>query len=147
MILRNLLFILPAMGAALFLSEQVEALPPSDVTPHELLSPPEHALLYINLVTIIHKELITLQDQVIDEASAAARKDKIEALHSRLNLALTHMSTNPDTRTEILKILSDNPELEMNYTSIQRRYTQSARRCRQTGLINSPYFLRNTAAE
>ena len=128
--------------AGLFPAANANDLPPGDVTPHELLSPREHAELYLNLVTIICRELIPLQDSVTDSASAAAIADKVEKLHSRLNMAVSHMRHNPDMSNEVSKILRDAPAREKALRELNIRFNNSLRRCRETGLINSREFNR-----
>ncbi|MBR3926701.1 MAG: hypothetical protein IKJ58_08045 [Akkermansia sp.] len=117
-------------------------LPPSDVTPYELLSPREHAELYLNLLTIIYSELIPLQDSVQDAESAAAAAQTIEALHSRLNLAINHIANNPDTINEVQRILRNAPERSRRFHELQEQYAASYISCRSTGLITSREFCR-----
>lgn len=117
-------------------------LPPSDVTPHDLLSPRQHADLYLNLVTIIYTELIPLQDSVTDSASAAKVAARIEALHSRLNLAVGHMLHNPDMAREVANLLESNPSRRARYQELQQRHIASWRRCMNTGLITGREFNR-----
>lgn len=117
-------------------------LPPSDVTPHDLLSPRQHADLYINLVTIIYTELIPLQDSVTDSASAAKVAARIEALHSRLNLAVGHMQHNPDMAREVANLLNSYPSRRAHFEELQRRHFNSWRRCLSTGLITGREFNR-----
>lgn len=131
------------ISAVAALTLTANELPPSDVTPHDLLSPSEHAALYINLVQIIHTQLIPLQDSVTDENSAALVAHKIEALHSRRNLAISHMLNNPDTHREIEINLRANPELESLYRQAEQRFIDSYMRCRATGLISSHEFNRS----
>ncbi len=117
-------------------------LPPSDVTPYELLSPREHAELYLNLLTIIYSELIPLQDSVRDTESAAAAAQTIEALHGRLNLAINHIVNNPDTINEMQRILKNDPERSRRFHELQEQYAASYISCRSTGLITSREFCR-----
>lgn len=108
---------------------------PTDTTAHEMLSPHQHAELYLNLVSHLYYALIPLQDSVIDEASAAAARGKILALHRRLNLAIDHMVHNPDMRNEVLNILRNDPQRLKRMLHEQDTYHRSASRCRATGLI------------
>lgn len=110
-------------------------LPPSETSPYEHFSPHEHAELYLNLVSHLYYALIPLQDSVVDVPSAAAARDKILALHRRLNMAIDHMSSNPDMRKEVLSILRNNPQRLERMRQEQNRYNLSAERCRATGLI------------
>ena len=127
---------------ALVLPAPANELPPSDVTPHDLLSPREHAELYLNLITRICQELIPLQDSVTDEASAAAAAPKIEALHNRLNLAVSHLKNNPDMSREVSRILADSPERATSHRKLGASFLNSLMRCRKTGLITSREFNR-----
>ena len=129
--------------AGLFPAANANELPPGDVTPHELLSPREHAELYLNLVTLICRELIPLQDSVTDETSAAAVADKVEKLHSRLNMAVSHVRHNPDMRNEVTKILRRSPARETALRELNTRFNSSLQRCRETGLLNSREFNRS----
>ena len=117
-------------------------LPPSDVTPYDLLSPRQHADLYLNLVTLIYSELIPLQDSVTDSTNAAQVATKIEALHSRLNLAISHMQSNPDMAREVAHLLQSNPARQKRYQELQQRFITSWQRCLQTGLISGREFNR-----
>lgn len=119
-----------------------QALPPSEVTPHELLSPQEHAKVYINLVNSICDELIPLQDSVKDAASAAAVADRIESLHGRLYMALNHIRHNPDMGNEVALLLHKDPQLKAHHEAAFKRFFISTLRCRQTGLIKSREFNR-----
>ena len=110
-------------------------LPPSETSPHEHFSPHEHAELYLNLVSHLYYALIPLQDSVVDAESAAAARDRILALHRRLNMAIDHMSSNPDMRKEVLNILRNNPQRAERMRREQNSYNLSAERCRATGLI------------
>lgn len=110
-------------------------LPPSDTTPYELLSPHEHAELYLNLVSHLYYALIPRMDSVTDAESAAKVKADIIALHRRLNMAIDHMEHNPDTRREVLSILNNNPARRQRLVEEEARYNASAQRCRDTGLI------------
>ena len=110
-------------------------LPPSETSPHEHFSPHEHAELYLNLVSHLYYALIPLQDSVVDAESAAAARDRILALHRRLNMAIDHMSSNPDMRKEVLNILRTNPQRAERMRREQNSYNLSAERCRATGLI------------
>lgn len=134
--------ILPLIAAGLMLPCSANELPPSDVTPYDLLSPHEHAEMYLNLLTIIRTELIPLQDSVRDAAGAAAVAGRIEALHSRLNLAVNHMRHNPDTRREVARILEANPHRAKAYKELSIRFFSSLKRCRETGLISGREFNR-----
>ena len=110
-------------------------LPPSETSAHEHFSPREHAELYLNLVSHLYYALIPLQDSVVDAESAAAARDKILALHRRLNMAIDHMSGNPDMRKEVLTLLRNNPQRLERMRREQNIYNTSAERCRATGLI------------
>lgn len=110
-------------------------LPPSETSPYEHFSPHEHAELYLNLVSHLYYALIPLQDSVVDATTAAAARDKILALHRRLNMAIDHMSGNPDMRQEVLLILRNNPQRLERMLREQDIYNRSAERCRATGLI------------
>lgn len=110
-------------------------LPPSETSPYEHFSPHEHAELYLNLVSHLYYALIPLQDSVVDATTAAAARDKILALHRRLNMAIDHMSGNPDMRQEVLLILRNNPQRLERMLREQDAYNRSAERCRATGLI------------
>lgn len=110
-------------------------LPPSETSVHEHFSPREHAELYLNLVSHLYYALIPLQDSVVDATTAAAARDKILALHRRLNMAIDHMSGNPDMRHEVLLILRNNPQRLERMLREQDVYNRSAERCRATGLI------------
>lgn len=117
-------------------------LPPSDVTPHDLLSPRQHAELYLNLVTIIYSDLIPLQDSVTDSESAAKVAPQIEALHSRLNLAISHVIHNPDMAREVMLILQNAPKRRTHHDELQKRFIVSWQRCLQTELITGREFNR-----
>lgn len=136
----RLLFLLTAAG--LLPNVGANELPPGEFTPHELLSPHEHAELYINLVTIICHELIPLQDSVQDAASAAAVADKVERLHNRLNIAMSHMLHNPDMRREVAKILRNSPARATALRELANKFSTSLRRCRETGFLTSREFNR-----
>lgn len=110
-------------------------LPPSDTTPHELLSPHEHAELYLNLVSHLYYALIPRMDSVTDAESATKVKAEIIALHRRLNMAIDHMEHNPDMRKEVLTILNNNPARRKRFIEEEAAYNASAQRCRATGLI------------
>lgn len=121
---------------------------PTDVTPHELLSPQEHAALYLNLVSHLYYALIPAMDSVVDEKSAAEAKDKIIALHRRLDMAIDHMEHNPDMRREVVEILRSAPQRRKQLVEEQKIYETSAARCRATGLIpNMPTIGRVTIPE
>lgn len=136
------LSLITLISAVATLTLTANELPPSDVTPHDLLSPSEHAALYINLVQLIHNQLIPLQDSVTDKESAARVARRVEALHSRRNLAISHMLNNPDMRREIEINLRANPKLESLYRQAEQRFIDSYMRCRATGLISSHEFNR-----
>lgn len=134
-----------AVPAVLMLLHTTTAneLPPSEVTPHDLLSPRQHADLYINLITIIYSELIPLQDSVTDAESAAAVAARTESLHSRLNIALSHILNNPDMAREVTTILQQDPSRRAAFEQLSRRFILSWQRCRATGLITTREFNRH----
>jgi len=120
----------------------VQGLPPSEVTPHELLTPQEHAAVYVHLVNSICEELVPLQDSVNDADSAAAVAARIETLHGKLYMALAHIRHNPDMSKEVARLLRNEPELHVRHQEAFRRFFISTLRCRQTGLIKSREFNR-----
>ena len=136
-------FIIAALAAAFISPVGAHELPPSEVTPYELLSPREHANMYINLVSIIYGELIPLQNSVTNAESAALVGAKIEALHGRLNLAMGHMLHNPDMAMEVNRQLQANPAQRTRLEDLQRRYLASRKRCEQTNLITTREFVRH----
>ena len=136
------LFACTLMAAMVLPQTMANDLPPSDVTPHDLLSPRQHADLYLNLVMIIYGKLIPLQDSVTDSKTAARVASNIEALHSRLNLAVNHMKHNPDMAREVTLILQGNPIRRAQYEDMQKRFITSWQRCLQTGLITGREFNR-----
>lgn len=136
----TLAILLAATG--LVLPAPANEVPPSDVTPHDLLSPREHAELYLNLITIICEELIPLQDSVQDAESAALVAAKIEALHGRLNLAVSHLKNNPDMSREVGSILNSTPARATAHRDLGARFFRSLVRCRKTGLITTREFNR-----
>jgi hypothetical protein len=131
----NLIISIVSLGVFAGVPALAHDLPPSETSPYEHFSPHEHAELYLNLVSHLYYALIPLQDSVVDEASAAAARDKILALHRRLNMAIDHMSGNPDMRNEVLSILRNNPARLERMRREQNLYNISAERCRATGLI------------
>lgn len=110
-------------------------LPPSDVTPHEMLSPREHAELYLNLVSHLYQALITRMDSVHTPADAQFHGPTIIALHRRLNMAIDHMEHNPDMRHEVVLILRNSQARLSRLISEHERYCQSLQRCQSTGLL------------
>ncbi|MBE6418233.1 MAG: hypothetical protein E7033_07195 [Akkermansiaceae bacterium] len=111
-------------------------LPPSDTTPHERLSPHEHAMLYLNLVEHLYLAIIPQMEAVTQtNSSTPEQRRTIIALYRRLNMAIDHMEHNPDMRREVLSILRQNPQRRQHLEQQQQVYIQSATRCKATGLI------------
>ena len=50
-----------------------------------------------------------------DSTNAAQVATKIDALHSRLNLAISHMQSNPDMAREVAHLLQSNPARQKHY--------------------------------
>ena len=122
--------------------------PPGNTTLHEMLSPREHAELYINLVFHLYYALVPRMDSVTDAESAAKVQREIIALHRRLNMAIDHMERNPDMRREVVSILTQDPTRRHHLQAEQARYNTSAQRCRDTGLIpHMPTIRRVTIPE
>lgn len=120
---------------AAFCTSTAPALPPGETDIHEMLSPREHAELYLNLLSHLYYALIPRMDSVTDPASAAEKQRDIIALHRRLNLAIDHIEHNPDMRREVIYILKNDPARRNRLQAEQEQYNASARRCRNTGLI------------
>lgn len=133
--MKHNIYLLTALAILAGGSTFAHDLPPSETSVHEHFSPREHAELYLNLVSHLYYALIPLQDSVVDATTAAAARDKILALHRRLNMAIDHMSGNPDMRHEVLLILRNNPQRLERMLREQDVYNRSAERCRATGLI------------